>query len=89
MLDGAEAAREMLEKGAISSQSHAHTGPWLERAMHKYALQRPVIDEAVTMQIWILIQTEGIFLLRLEGRDEHGEVVEHAVAVEGLSEAFA
>jgi len=50
--------------------------------MKKYALCRPRLDNAVTIHDWIILQREGAFLMRLEGRDEHWEIAEQAVALD-------
>jgi len=76
-LNSYAAAIEMLGKGRVAAQSRAYSRPWLENSMSRYALSA---NQSCTTGPSSKIM--GVFLMRLEGRDGHDEVVEHDVAVD-------
>lgn len=79
IIDGAAAATRTLHRGAISAASLAEGVSWLEREIGSYHGRIPITTgDLIT---WLMNQTEGVFILHLEGRGVGRNTNNHIVVV--------
>lgn len=74
-------AVSLIEIGPIPDDRLGMVGVWLQRHLPRYALQHCAFD-MLPPDSWVLEQTRGVYVLIVQGKDEVGDVLEHAVTVD-------
>ena len=73
------AASRVLELGSVPEEGFRNASKWMETNVRRYALRNVEIPEGLDKHLSLMDQSEGLFLLTLQGVDAKGETNEHMV----------
>lgn len=76
-------ADRLLGTWRLNAASLAGSVTWIERNGRIHTGREPSYFSST--QEWLLQQTQGVFLVRVEGRNGRGGVVDHAISIDAAS----